>query len=188
MNPNKLIVFSAPSGSGKTTLVKHLLQSGLPLEFSISATSRNKRDKEVNGKDYYFLSPEAFKNKINNGDFIEWEEVYHDTFYGTLKSELNRIWEQDKSVIFDVDVVGGINIKKQFPEQTLAVFVKAPSIEVMENRLKYRATESEEKIAERIAKAKFEMDFSHNFDMVLVNDKLEVAKKEAVKIVQEFLD
>ena len=154
MSNKKLIVFSAPSGSGKTTIVKHLLNNTeLPLSFSISAASRKARGSEIDGKDYYFLSLAAFKNKIENSDFLEFEEVYPDSFYGTLKSEVDRIWATGKSVIFDIDVIGGLNIKKQFPEDTLAVFVQPPSKEELEKRLRGRATETEEKIAMRLAKA-----------------------------------
>jgi len=155
----KLIVFSAPSGSGKTTIVHHLLrQTKLNLDFSISATSRPLRGKEIDGKDYYFISAEAFKNHIDKNDFIEWEEVYTDNFYGTLKKEVERIWKLGKHVIFDIDVVGGLNIKKQFPEQTLSVFVQPPSIEEMERRLRNRKTDTEEKIKERVAKAAKELN------------------------------
>ena len=182
-------MFSAPSGSGKTTIVHHLLdQKELNLDFSISATSRERRGKEVDGKDYYFISPEQFKAHIEQDDFVEWEEVYTDNFYGTLKSELRRIWEEGKHAIFDIDVVGGMRIKKKYPERTLSVFVKAPSLEEMERRLRARQTDSEEKIRERIAKAEREMEFASQFDVVLVNDDLEKAKREAVRLVREFID
>ncbi|MBS9766417.1 MAG: guanylate kinase [Flavobacteriaceae bacterium] len=185
---NKLIVFSAPSGSGKTTIVRHLLaQKELNLSFSISATSRAKRGKEQDGVDYYFLSIEDFKKKINNDDFIEWEEVYKDTFYGTLKAEAERLWAEGKNIIFDIDVVGGLNIKKQFPEETLAIFVKPPSIEEMEKRLRNRKTDSEEKIQERVAKATKEMKFAEKFDVILINDVLEEAQKNAYQMVDDFL-
>lgn len=185
----KLIVFSAPSGSGKTTIVHHLLTfPELKLDFSISATSRNARSTEKNGKDYYFISADEFKNHIDNNDFIEWEEVYHDNFYGTLKSEINRIWSQGKNVIFDIDVQGGLNIKRQFPEQTLAIFVQPPSIEEMEFRLRNRQTDSEEKIIERVAKAEKEMVFAKNFDVILLNDDLETAKKMAYMLVLDFIN
>ncbi len=181
-------MFSAPSGSGKTTIVHHLLdQEELNLDFSISATSRERRGKEVDGKDYYFISPEQFKAHIEQDDFVEWEEVYTDNFYGTLKSELRRIWEEGKHAIFDIDVVGGMRIKKKYPERTLSVFVKAPSLEEMERRLRARQTDSEEKIRERIAKAEREMEFASQFDVVLVNDDLEKAKREAVGLVREFI-
>ncbi len=187
-DPGKLIVFSAPSGSGKTTIVKHLLdQQELNLDFSISATSRPRRGQEVHGRDYYFITPEAFREHIENDDFVEWEEVYSDNFYGTLKSEVERIWKQGKHAIFDIDVVGGLRIKEKFPNRTLAVFVKSPSLEEMERRLRARKTDSEEKIQERVAKAEKEMGFAPRFDVVLVNDDLEQAKSEAVQMVKAFL-
>ena len=184
----KLIVFSAPSGSGKTTIVQHLLkEKSLNLEFSISATSRDKRGKEIDGKDYHFINLEKFKRHIDQDDFVEWEEVYTNNFYGTLKSEVERIWAEGKHAIFDIDVVGGLRVKRKFPDQTLAVFVKTPSIEEMEKRLRSRNTDSEEKIQERIAKAEREIDFAPEFDVILVNDHLETAKNEAVRIVNEFV-
>jgi guanylate kinase len=182
----KLIVFSAPSGSGKTTIVHHLLkQVELNLDFSISATSREKRGTEINGKDYYFISASAFREHIDNNDFVEFEEVYTNNFYGTLKSEVERIWNLRKHVIFDIDVVGGLNIKKQFPLQTLAIFVQPPSVEEMERRL--RKTDSEEKINERVAKAEKELKYAQSFDVILVNDNLEMAKMEAYKLVANFI-
>ncbi|HKJ05895.1 MAG TPA: guanylate kinase [Flavobacteriaceae bacterium] len=188
MKKGKLIVFSAPSGSGKTTIVHHLLQQPeLDLDFSISATSRAPRGTEIDGKDYYFISEETFKKHISNNDFIEFEEVYTNNFYGTLKSEIERIWQLGKHVIFDIDVVGGLNIKKQFPNDTLAVFVQPPSIAEMERRLRGRKTDSEEKIKERVAKAVNEMKFAKNFDVILVNDNLEEAKKTAYKLAKDFL-
>lgn len=184
----KLIVFSAPSGSGKTTIVKHLLkQTELDLDFSISATSRDLRGTEVDGKDYYFISAKEFQNHISKENFIEWEEVYTNNYYGTLKTEVERIWSLGKHVIFDIDVIGGLNIKKQFPEQTLAVFVQPPSIEEMERRLRDRKTDTEEKIIERVAKAEKELKFAKDFDVILVNDNLETAKQEAFKLVQNFI-
>lgn len=188
MATGKLIVFSAPSGSGKTTIVKHLLgETDLPLDFSISAASREAREGEVNGKDYYFLSANEFKSKVSEDAFLEWEEVYKDNFYGTLKSEITRIWKEGKHVIFDIDVIGGLNIKKQFPKETLAIFVKPPSIEEMERRLRGRATETEEKIKMRVAKAEQEMDFAKKFDTILINNDLNVAKKDAFQMVSDFI-
>lgn len=188
-NPGKLIVFSAPSGSGKTTIVKYLLaQKELGLGFSISATSRPLRGQEKDGKDYHFISAQAFKNHIVQGDFVEYEEVYTDNFYGTLKSEVERIWASGKHVIFDIDVVGGLNIKKKYPKKTLAIFVQPPSIKVMEQRLRDRNTETETKIKERVAKAEKELAYAKDFDVILVNDVLEEAQKEAYKLVADFLE
>ena len=189
MNEGKLIVFSAPSGSGKTTIVKYLLvQKELDLAFSISATSREKRGQEIDGKDYYFISTDEFKKHIKNDDFLEWEEVYQNNFYGTLKSELERIWNNGKHAIFDIDVVGGLAIKYKYPNKTLAVFVQPPSLEEMERRLRNRNTDSEEKILERVAKSKREMKFSPDFDVILINDDLETAKKEAYRLVKDFIE
>lgn len=188
MNKGKLIVFSAPSGSGKTTIVRHLLeQKELHLDFSISATSRQKRGEEIDGKDYYFLTPEDFQAKIDADEFIEYEEVYKDNFYGTLKSELERIWAKGKHVIFDIDVVGGLNIKRQFPKNTLAIFVSPPSVEELERRLRYRQTETEEKIQMRLAKAEREIAESSKFDIILKNYDLEIAKNDAYKLVSDYL-
>ena len=185
----KLFVFSAPSGSGKTTIVRHLLQQNeLGLEFSISATSREPRGEEVNGKDYYFISTKEFKTKIKNDEFLEWEEVYRDNFYGTLKTEIERIWAKKKHVIFDIDVVGGLRIKKKFPNQTLAVFVKPPSVDELKIRLKKRSTESDDKINMRVAKASVEMATAPQFDKIIKNYDLEVALKEAEELVKEFLN
>jgi len=184
----KLIVFSAPSGSGKTTIVKYLLeQRELKLGFSISATSRPIRGKEIEGKDYHFISTEAFKKHIKQGDFVEYEEVYTDNFYGTLKSEIERIWALGKHVIFDIDVVGGLNIKKQYPDKTLAVFVQPPSVAIMEQRLRNRNTETEYKIKERVAKAAKELQFAKDFDVILLNDVLKEAQKEAYSLVKDFI-
>ena len=185
----KLFVFSAPSGTGKTTIVRHLLtQEALKLDFSISATSRDPRGEEVDGKEYYFLSLKDFKNNIDKENFIEWEEVYSNNFYGTLKSELERIWALDKHVVFDIDVIGGLNIKSQFPEETLAIFVKPPSIKEMERRLRARQTDSEEKIIERVAKAEEEISYAKDFDVILINDSLEIAKKNAFDLVYNFIN
>ncbi|MDR6968993.1 guanylate kinase [Flavobacterium arsenatis] len=188
MSNGKLLVFSAPSGSGKTTIVKYLLaQKELHLDFSISATSREKRGDEVDGKDYYFLSAEAFQQKIKENAFVEYEEVYKDNYYGTLKSELDRIWNEGKHVIFDIDVIGGLEIKRQFPDKTLAIFVSPPSVEELERRLRFRQTETEEKIQMRLAKAEREIAESHKFDVILKNYDLENAKTDAYKLVSDYL-
>ncbi|MBL0736476.1 guanylate kinase [Flavobacterium sp. GN10] len=188
MNKGKLIVFSAPSGSGKTTIVKHLLgQEDLNLEFSISAASREPRGEEVHGKDYYFISLEEFKKHIKAEDFLEWEEVYRDNFYGTLKSEIERIWAMGKNVIFDIDVAGGLRIKHKFPEQTLAVFVKPPSVDELKRRLKQRSTESDDKINMRIAKASVELATAPQFDVIIKNYDLAVALEEAHQLVKDFI-
>jgi len=187
-NKGKLIVFSAPSGSGKTTIVRHLLNLNyLNLEFSISATSRKKRGEEIEGKDYYYMSAREFKDKIKNNDFSEWEEVYRDNFYGTLKSEIERIWALGKHVIFDIDVVGGLRIKKKFPKETLAVFVKPPSVDELKIRLKKRKTENDDKINMRIAKASIEMATAPQFDKVIKNYDLDTALKEAEELVADFI-
>ena len=184
----KLFVFSAPSGSGKTTIVRHLLgQEQFNLEFSISATSRAPRGFEVEGQDYYYISLKEFKENIKKDAFLEWEEVYRDNFYGTLKTEVERIWAQGKHVIFDIDVVGGLRIKKKFPDQTLAVFVKPPSVDELKIRLKKRKTESDEKINMRIAKASVELATAPQFDVIIKNYDLEVALKEAEDLVGDFL-
>ena len=189
MKQGKLIVFSAPSGSGKTTIVRHLLkQKELNLEFSISATSRKKRGNEVDGKDYYYLSLKEFKNNIKNDAFLEWEEVYRDNFYGTLNSEVERIWDMGKHVIFDIDVSGGLRIKRKFPEQTLAIFVKPPSIDELKIRLKKRKTEDIDKINMRVAKASAELATAPLFDVVIENDNLENALNEANDLVNEFIN
>jgi guanylate kinase len=183
----KAIIFSAPSGSGKTTLVKHLLDTNADLGFSISAATRDKRGRsEQNGKDYYFLSPEEFRKKIEQDEFVEWEEVYAGNFYGTLKSEIDRIWHEGKNVIFDVDVKGGLSLKKYFGEKALAIFVKVPSIEILKQRLNDRGTESEESLSRRLFKANFEMGFQDKFDVILVNEDLEKSKQEAQKLYNDF--
>lgn len=185
--PGKAIIFSAPSGSGKTTIVRHLLKTNSDLGFSISASTRDRRGRsESNGVDYYFLTPEEFKSKIDNQEFIEWEEVYAGNFYGTLKSEIQRIWDSGKNVIFDVDVKGGINLKKYFGDRALSIFVKVPSIEVLTERLKVRATETEESLSRRLFKAKFEMSFQDKFDVVLVNEELEKSLAEAQRLYDNF--
>mgnify|MGYP003630112575 FL=1 len=184
----KLIVFSAPSGSGKTTIVRHLLnQEEFGLEFSISATSREARGKEINGKDYYFISADEFKEKIKADEFLEWEEVYINNFYGTLKAEVERIWAKGKHVIFDIDVAGGLRIKRKFPDRTLAVFVKPPDMNELIIRLKQRGEETPEKIAMRVAKAPTEMATAPQFDTIILNDDLATALKEAEGLVANFL-
>lgn len=188
MNNGKLIVFSAPSGSGKTTIVRYLLeQKELHLDFSISATSREKRGEEIDGRDYYFLSATEFQKKIEENAFVEYEEVYTDNYYGTLKSELERIWSEGKHVIFDIDVIGGLNIKKQYPKETLAIFVSPPSVEELERRLRFRQTETDEKIQMRLAKAEKEIAKANEFDVILKNYDLEIAKNDAYKLVFDYL-
>ena len=187
MAEGKLIIFSAPSGAGKTTLVKHLLQCDLNFGFSISATTRKPRGEEVNGCEYYFLSEKEFKSKIENNEFLEWEEVYPGSYYGTLKSEVDRICSNGENIVFDVDVTGGYNIKKLYGDRALAVFVQPPSIEELERRLHSRSTDDPEVIQSRIAKAEHEMTYSRYFDIIIVNDKLEEALKEAEEKVRDFL-
>ena len=187
MNKGKLIVFSAPSGAGKTTLVKHALETLDNIQFSISCTTRDKREGEVDGKDYYYITPDEFKGKIANDEFVEYEEVYTNNFYGTLKSEVERITESGKSVVFDIDVIGGLNIKKIYAEQCLTVFVHPPSLETLKERLISRNTESEEKLKQRIDKAGIEMETAPKFDIILMNDDLDTAKKETIEIIQNFI-
>lgn len=183
----KLIIFSAPSGSGKTTIVKELIKNNSNLGFSISACTRDKRGRsEENGKDYYFLTPEEFRQKINEEAFVEWEEVYPGAYYGTLKSEIERIWASGKHVIFDVDVKGGLALKKYYGDRALAIFVKVPTLEILEERLRSRGTESEEALSKRIFKMKFEWSFQSQFDVILVNDKLEEAIEEAQSLFDDF--
>ena len=184
----KLVIFSAPSGAGKSTLVNYLLPQFPQLSFSISATSRAPRGQEIHGKDYYFLSSEEFNARVAQDELLEWEEVYAGTYYGTLKSEVQRIWSEGGVVVFDIDVVGALNLKKQFGDRALALFVQAPSIEVLEKRLRARGTDSEEKISERIDKAAQEMSRAPEFDKVVVNDDLETAKAESVAILRAFLE
>ena len=184
----KLIIFSAPSGSGKSTIINYLLKQDLHLRFSISATSRAPRGTEKNGVEYYFLTPEEFRSRIANGDFLEYEEVYTDKYYGTLKSEVERILNEGDNVIFDVDVVGGCNIKKFYGDRALSVFIQPPSVEELRCRLEGRGTDAPEVIESRIAKAEYELGFAPQFDCVIVNDNLETAKAEALKVIKEFLE
>jgi guanylate kinase len=185
----KLIVFSAPSGSGKTTIVKHLVKKFPNLGFSISACTRDRRGRmEENGKDYYFLTPDDFSEKLENHEFVEWEEVYEGAFYGTLKSEIERIWGLGKAVIFDVDVKGGLSLKEYYKEKALTVFVKVPSLEVLKDRLEYRGTESADSLSRRLFKVNFEMGFQDQFDVILLNDDLESTLAKAEKLVKDFLD
>lgn len=184
----KLIIFSAPSGSGKSTIINYLLTQNLRLRFSISATSRAPRGTEKNGVEYYFLSPEEFRARIAAGDFLEYEEVYKDKFYGTLKSEVERILAEGDNVIFDVDVVGGCNIKKYYGDRALSMFIQPPSIEELRRRLEGRATDTPEVIESRIAKAAYELSFAPQFDVVVVNDDLDKAKAEALRIIQNFIE
>ena len=184
----KLLIFSAPSGSGKTTIVRYLLnQPELNLAFSVSATSRPRRGKEKNGEHYYFMSISEFKKHIKSDDFLEWEEVYRDNFYGTLKSEVERLWGEGKHVIFDIDVAGGLRIKRKFPKETLAVFVKPPSVDELKIRLKKRSTESDDKINMRIAKASVELATAPQFDVVIKNYDLDIALQEAHQLVADFV-
>lgn len=188
MNSGKLIIFSAPSGSGKTTIVRHLLKTYPDkIEFSISATSRPKRGIEENGKDYYYLSPEEFKQKVADEAFLEWEEVYAGTHYGTLRSEVERIWAKGKAVIFDIDVEGGLNLKNQFKENALAIFVMPPSIKILEERLRSRQTDSQESIARRLQKAEKELKTAELFDVFIINEVLEDALLKAERLVDDFL-
>ena len=188
MDGGKLIIFSAPSGSGKTTIVRYLLeQQELNLAFSVSATSRPRRGKEKNKEHYYFMTVSEFKKHIKNEDFLEWEEVYRDNFYGTLKSEVERLWAEGKNVIFDIDVAGGLRIKKKFPKETLAVFVKPPSVDELKIRLKKRSTESDDKINMRIAKASVELATAPQFDEIIKNYDLDTALEEAHSLVADFV-
>lgn len=185
--PGKLIIFSAPSGSGKSTIINYLLQQELRLRFSISATSRLPRGEEKHGVEYYFLSPEEFRTRIENSDFLEHEEVYPDKFYGTLKAEVERILENGDNVIFDVDVVGGCNIKECYGNRALSVFIQPPSVDELRKRLEKRGTDAPGVIDSRIAKAEYEMSFAPRFDVVIVNDDLLQAQKETLRVVKDFL-
>ncbi|MCT1523735.1 guanylate kinase [Sphingobacterium hotanense] len=185
----KLLIFSAPSGAGKTTIVKRLLEKhGDKISFSISASTREARGTEQDGVDYYFISKEDFLHKVAKQEFIEFEEVYSGTFYGTLRAEVERIWNEGKHVIFDIDVVGGLRLKSKFPEEALAIFVNPPSLEVLKERLTGRGTDSEEKLKERFAKAEHELSFANKFDVVLQNNDLETACAEAEKLVLDFIN
>ncbi len=185
---NKLIIFSGPSGSGKTTIVKELLKTFNNIEFSVSACSRAKRDNEIDGKDYYFLSVKDFRERISKGDFVEWEEVYQGNFYGTLKSEVERIWAKGNHVVFDIDVIGGMNIKKMYAEKAISIMVKPPSLKSLEERLHSRSTESSENLKTRIAKAEEELSYESEFDKVIINSDLEIAIKEADRILSSFIN
>lgn len=184
----KLIIFSAPSGSGKSTIINYLLTKGLNLAFSISATSRPPRGSEQNGVEYFFLSPEEFKQRIANNDFLEYEEVYQDRFYGTLKEQVEKQLAAGQNVIFDIDVVGGCNIKKFYGERALSVFIQPPSVEELRNRLQGRGTDAPEVIESRIAKAEFELGYADKFDVIIVNDDLETAQNEAFKVISNFIN
>ncbi len=183
----KLIILSAPSGSGKTTIVKYLLDQRLPLEFSVSATSRNRREGETDGVDYYFISSEDFKKKIEENAFVEWEEVYPDCFYGTLKSEMERIWATGKSVILDMDVIGGLNVKKLYGDRALSIFIKPPTLDELWRRLEKRGTENKKTLQQRVEKAEFELSFADKFDAIVINDDLEKADEEVLNIVMAFI-
>jgi guanylate kinase len=184
----KLIIFSAPSGAGKTTIVHYLLKKIARLEFSISATTRKARGDEQEGRDYYFISKEDFLHRIAQKEFVEFEEVYAGTFYGTLRSEIERIWQKGKTVIFDIDVEGGLHLKRKYGEQALAIFVQPPSLEVLKQRLAGRGTDNSEKLKERFAKAEKELDYAPQFDVILKNHDLDIACNEAEKLVADFLN
>jgi guanylate kinase len=183
----KLIILSAPSGSGKSTIIQHLLQEGLPLEFSVSATSRSARGTEREGVEYYFLTPEAFREKIRQNLFLEYEEVYPDRFYGTLKSEVENKLNQGKNILFDVDVAGGLNLKKQYGDKALLLFIQPPSIDELQRRLEKRGTDSPEVIKDRISKAEYELSQAPDYDQVIVNDDLEKAKSETLQTINKFI-
>ena len=183
----KFIIVSAPSGAGKTSIIRHLMQAGLGLEFSVSVASRPPRINEINGKDYFFITSDEFKNKIRNGELIEWQEVYMDQFYGTLKSEVERIWQSGHHVLFDLDVQGGMNLKSMYPDNSLSIFIMPPSLEELEKRLRLRSTENEESLRKRLEKAGQEITFSGKFDKIIINDKLEEAVHLAIQTVSQFL-
>jgi guanylate kinase len=183
----KFVIVSAPSGAGKTTIVRRLMQAGLNLEFSVSAASREPRANEVDGKDYHFMTIDQFREKIRNGELLEWQEVYKDNYYGTLKREVERIWNRGHHVLFDVDVQGGLNLKKLFPHISFAIFIMPPSLEELGKRLRMRSTETEENIARRLEKAGTEITYSDKFDRIIINDDLEKAVSEAIQAVSKFL-
>ncbi len=183
----KMVIFCAPSGSGKTTIVRRLLAKGMPLEFSVSATSRKPREGERHGKDYYFLSVADFKKAVQEGRFLEWEEVYPDQYYGTFRSEVERIWKEGQHIIFDVDVIGGLNIKKAYGDKALAVFITPPSVEVLGQRLRARGTDDEASLKKRLQKAEYELSFAPQFDLRVVNDALEEAVETVFREVDTFL-
>lgn len=186
-NKDQVIIFSAPSGAGKSTIVRHLLEKFPTLEFSISATSRAPRGKEKDGREYYFFSVDQFETKIKNGDFVEYEEVYQGSYYGTLKSEVRRIWDKEHIIVFDIDVKGGVNLKRLYGKNALAVFIMPPSIDVLRERLVSRGTDSPENIEKRISKAAEELTYKDKFDKILINDNLESALEEAEKLVSDFI-
>ncbi len=188
MENGKLIIFSAPSGAGKTSIVKGVLQETPDLAFSVSACSRPKRQNEQDGLDYYFMTPDAFRKKIKEDAFLEWEEVYPGSYYGTLRSEVERIWKSGKHVVFDVDVAGGLNIKRQYPDQALAIFIQPPSLEELEKRLINRGTETPESLQKRVGKAAFELTFAKDFDAIIINDDLNRAIRETIQIVIKFIN
>lgn len=187
MDNKKLIIFTAPSGAGKTTIVRHLLKVREDISFSISACTRTPRYGEVSGMDYYFLSPDEFKRKVDSGDFVEYEEVYENQFYGTLKSEIERLWDSGKHVLFDIDVKGALSIKEKYREQALAIFVKPPSFQVLKERLRNRKTEDDASLKKRINRVKEEMTYERHFDITLINNDLEQALERAEEIVADFL-
>lgn len=187
MERGRLVILSAPSGAGKTSIVRHLLASGLPLAFSVSATTRPPRDGEVDGRDYWFLNEDEFKGRIRAGEFVEWEEVYPGRFYGTLRSELERIWSEGRHALFDIDVIGGLDLKELYQDRALAVFVKPPSVEALERRLRERGTENGDTLRMRVEKAVHELTYEDRFDAVIINDDLATACAEAEVLVRRFL-